>query len=122
MESSTQVVDDGQTKTYVKLVYTGMALYVATKSHIDLTYPGVGLQVDSNPQHQIDQLVQEKTAVFTTDIGKIHKQFILGAKAKLTLGFWPTQPKTKTRIIEFSLFGYTKAYHKFQKCNESGKL
>lgn len=122
MESKTQVTEDGQTKTYVKLVYTGTGLYAATKSHIDLTYPGVGLQVDSNPQLKIDKLVKEKTAVFVKDISIIHKQFIHGAKAKLALGFWPTWPKTKTRIIEFSLFGYTKAYQQFQKCNKTGKL
>lgn len=118
LESATNVFNDGQAETSVKLVYIGDALYAATKSSIDLEYPGIGLQVDRHEQHPIDEVYMKKTAVFSKNIDKIHKQFIEGAKAKLTLGFWPLIPKTRTHVIEFSLFGYTKAYQQFLKCKE----
>ena len=119
MESATQVFNDGQAESSAKLVYTGDALYVATKSNIDVEYKGVGLKVDHFDPHSIDELYMKKTAVFTSNIDKIHKQFIYGANARLTLGFWPLMPKTKTHTIDFSLFGYTKAYKQFQNCQKA---
>jgi len=118
MESVTHVVNDGQSETSVKLVYTGDALYAATKSNIDLEYRGIGLQVDRLEQHPIDEVYMKKTAVFARNIDKINKQFIDGINAKLTLGFWPLLPKTKTHVIEFSLIGYTKAYQQFLNCQK----
>lgn len=118
LESATHVFNDGQAETSVKLIYIGEALYAATQSNIDLDYPGIGLQVDGHEQHRVDGVYMKKTAVFTKDIDKIHQQFIYGAKAKLTLGFWPLIPKTKTYDIEFSLYGYTKAYQEFLKCRK----
>lgn len=121
MESATHIINDGHTETSVKLVYTGDALYAATKSDIDLSYPGVGLQVDRYEQHGIDGVYMEKTAVFNKAIEKIHRQFISGASAKLTLGFWPTLDKTESRVIEFNLYGYTKTYQQFLQCRKAAK-
>jgi hypothetical protein len=122
MESATHVIDDGQTETPVKLLYTGMELYAITKSNIDLSYPETGLQIDSHQRHPVDQLHNKNTALFTKKIKKIHTQLIYGKKAQLGLGFWPTWPRTHTRIIEFDLTGYTKVYKKFLKCKKTGKL
>ena len=121
LESATHVINDGQAETSVKLVYTGNALYAATKSNIDIDYPGIGLQVDGFDQHPIDEVYMKKTAVFSKDLDKLHKQFIYGVNAKLILGFWPLLPKTKTHVIEFSLIGYTKTYQQFLKCNKVAK-
>lgn len=118
LESATHVFNDGQAETSAKLVYTGDALYAATKSNIDIDYPGVGLQVDRYDQFPVDELYMKKTVVFSKDINKIHKQFIDGIKAKLTIGFWPLLPKTKPHVIEFSLIGYTKAYQQFLNCKK----
>ena len=118
LESVKYVFNDGQAETSAKLVYTGDALYAATKSNIDLDYPGIGLQVDRLEQHPIDEVSMKKTAVFNKNIDKLHQQFIDGANAKLTLGFWQLIPKTKVHVIEFSLFGYTKAYQQFLKCKK----
>lgn len=120
LQSAMQKVDDGQTKTPVRLVYNGQALYAVTKSLIDVTYPHVGLQVDDNAQFAIDHLHKNKVAVFVSHSNEIHQQFIDGRKATLALGFWPTWPKTETREMKFDLIGYTKAYRQFEKCLEKG--
>jgi hypothetical protein len=122
MESATHVIDDGQTETPVKLLYTGLELYAITKSNIDLSYPETGLQIDSQKRFQVDQLHNKNTVVFNKKVKKIHTQLIHGKKAKLALGFWPTWPRTHTRIIAFDLTGYTKTYEKFVKCKKTGKL
>lgn len=121
LESVTHTIDDGHTETSVKLVYTGDALYAATKSDIDLGYPGVGLKVDRHAQHRIDEVYMEKTAVFKKDINKIHSEFIAGAKARLILGFWPTLEKTESKVIEFSLYGYTRTYQRFLQCKNAAR-
>ena len=121
LESVKNVFNDGQAETSVKLVYTGDALYAATKSNIDFDYPGIGLQVDRHEQHPIDEVYMKKTAVFSKNSDTLHKQFINGANAKLTLGFWPLIPKTKVHVIEFSLFGYTKAYQQYLMCKKHKK-
>lgn len=120
MESMAHVIDDGQTQTPVKLIYNGRELVAQTKSKIDLTYPNVGLQVDSKTSFGIDHLHKEKTAVFAKQSTEIHQQFIDGLTARLSLGFWPTWPQTKTRVIDFNLIGYTKAYQEFEQCRANG--
>ena len=119
LESVTKIFNDGQAETVAKLVYTGDTLYAATQSNINLEYEGIGLQVDDLEQHRVDGVYMLKTAVFSKNIETIHKQFIHGLKAKVTLGFWPLIPKTKTYDIEFSLIGYTKAYHQFLECKRT---
>lgn len=121
LESTTHVIEDGQTKTPVKLVNSGSAIYAVTNSRIDLSYPKVGLQVGTDPVNNIERLHNKNTAVFANN-KLIHKQFIAGRTAKLSLGFWPTWPKTITRVIEFNLVGYTKAYRQLKKCQKNGKL
>ena len=122
LESTTHVIEDGQTRTPVKLVYSDSAIYAVTKSHIDLSYPNLGLKVDTDPAHKIERLHKENTAVFANNSKLIHKQFTAGRTAILSLGFWPTWPKTTTRVIEFDLIGYTKAYRQLKKCQKNGKL
>ena len=120
LESATRVIDDGQTQTPVKLIYNGKALYAQTRSRIDVTYPDVGLQVDHKELFSVDSVYKQKTAVFSRQVADIHEQFIVGLKARLYLGFWPTWPKTGTRKIEFSLIGYTRADKQYEKCVADG--
>ena len=105
----------------MKLIYSGSAFYAVTNSRIDLSYPNVGLQVGTEPVNKIERLHNKNTAVFANN-KLIHKQFVAGRTAKLSLGFWPTWPKTITRVIEFDLVGYTKAYRQLIKCQKNGKL
>lgn len=118
LESVTHTFNDGQAETSIKLVYTGEAFFAATKSNIDFERRGTGLQVDRLEPRPIDEIYMKKTAVFTRDIDKLHKEFVRGASAKLTLAFWPLIPNTETHVIEFSLYGYTRAYHQFLKCKQ----
>ena len=122
LESVTHTIEDGQTDTPVKLVYNGKHIVATSKSTLDLSYPNVGLKVATHEPYKIDRVHKKTIAVFSTQASSIHKAFIAGKKAQLALGFWPTWPQTHTRIIEFSLIGYTKAHEQFVECQTSGKL
>ena len=120
--SKTYTIEDGQTTTPVQLVYNGEKLFAKTKSDIDMTYPNIGLQIDTHDQHKITRVNNKNIAVFANTDHSIHQQFIDGRQARLTLGFWPTWPRTHSRMINFSLIGYTKAHKLFKKCQNDGKL
>ena len=122
LESIQQEVDDGQTTTPVKLVYNGGQFLVTTKSNIDLTYPKVGLVVDKEHEFTIDSLVKETVASFETRVDEIKQVFISGKQATISLGFWPTWPQSTTRVVNFSLIGFTSALRRFEKCKALGAL
>ncbi len=119
--SKIYTIDDGQTTTPVQLIYNGEKLFAKTKSDIDMSYPKIGLQIDTHHPHKISRIHKQNIAVFANTNNAIHQQFIDGREAHLALGFWPTWPQTHTRMINFSLIGYTKAHTQFKKCQNDGK-
>lgn len=120
LESASQWIFDGQTRTPIKLVYNGDALIAVTKSNIDLSYEGVGLQVDERELHSVDKLHKKTRAIFNKYMDDLIQEFIKGKQASLVLGFWPSWPKTRTVISRFSLRGFTRAYRAFQDCQTTG--
>jgi len=122
LESRTHTIDDGQTDTPVKLIFNGKQVYATTKSDIDISYPEIGLTIDKHDAHQFSKVHKNNIAIFASTAESIHKEFIAGKNAKLALGFWPTWPKTQTRIINFDLIGYTKAHQQFEECQKTGNL
>lgn len=122
LESMTRRVHDGQTTTPVRLVYSGEAIMGMTRSNIDLSYAGVGLQVDDRAVHGIDAVQKKTNVVFNKATAKLLQEFIKGRQASLTLGFWPTWPKTGTVTSRFSLHGFHAAYRDFQYCQQTGEL
>ena len=114
-------IDDGQTTTPVQLIYNGKNVFAKTKSDIDMSYPNIGLQIDTHELHKISRVHKNNIVVFENADDSIHQQFINGRNAHLALGFWPTWPQTHTRIIDFSLMGYTETYKQFLKCRNKGK-
>jgi len=122
MISATRQTEDGQTKTPVSLIYNGSVFIAKTKSNIDLSYPDIGLQVDNKKRHNIDRLHENSNAVFKTKTRQLLDEFINGLSAKLTLGFWPTWPKTRSYTTEFDLRGFTKTYKTFQHCQKTGDI
>lgn len=119
LESEMQMVHDGQTKTPIRIVFNGQVFIVTTRSNIDLTYPDVGLSVDALPMHPIDRLHKATHAVFESNAEKLRLQFSKGLKAKVALGFWPTWPKTETKVATYSLLGFQTAYAAFLKCQNA---
>lgn len=118
MLSAKKTSSDGQGTTSLQLLYNGAEFVVKTQSNIDLTYPDLGLKVDNAPILPIDYLNKDTVAVFAQEADKIKKLFIQGHKANLTLGFWPTWPKTQAYTTEFSLIGFTKTYKEFLRCQK----
>lgn len=115
-------INDGQSNTPVRFIYNGQSFIVSTRSNIDLSYPGVGLIIDKKPAIKIDHTFKQTNIVFETEADLIRKWFIEGRTARLTLGFWPTWPKTKTITTKFSLLGFTRAYDAFQQCQRTGEI
>jgi hypothetical protein len=122
LASKAETINDGHDDISISLVLTADALLVVTASNIDLTYPGIGLQVDQLAPIQIDRLFKDTMPVFDREIETILEEFIKGYRAKVSLGFWPTWPKTETQSATFSLLGFTKAYQAFRTCEENGPL
>ena len=118
MSSVKKTSSDGQGTTRVQLFYNGKEFVAVTQSNIDLSYPGLGIKVDGAAILPIDHLNKETMAVFTQEADKIKQLFIEGHTAVLTLGFWPTWPKTQSYDTEFSLLGFTKAYKEFLQCQK----
>ncbi len=122
MISATRQTDDGQSSTPVSLIFNGKVFIAKTKSNIDLSYPAIGLQVDDYKPHTIDRLNKDTNAVFENQAEKIREEFIKGLSGKLTLGFWPTWPKTRSYTTEFDLRGFTKTYEAFLRCQQTGEI
>lgn len=118
--STKQTTKDGQTTTPVGFIYNGKQFLVKTESNIDLSYADSGLSVDSRATHGIDRLYKKTDAVFESEADTIRDEFIRGLRARLTLGFWPTWPKTHSYHIDFDLRGFTAAYNQFQHCQKTG--
>ena len=120
--SAQKQINDGQSTTPINIVYNGKAFIAQTRSNIDLSYAGVGLQVDNSKVHPVDRLLKKTHAVFETGADEIRQQFIAGISGKLTLGFWPSWPKTTAVVTNFNLIGFTKAYQAFLHCQKNGEL
>ena len=122
MVSSSQLINDGQSSTKVHLVYNGQVFIAKTKSNIDLSYDALGLQIDGQNFFNIDRLHNKSNVVFESQADEIREEFINGLKAKLTLGFWPSWPKTSSFSTNFDLRGFTESYNALVSCQVSGKL
>lgn len=116
LESMKQSVNDGRTTTPMRIVYNGKAFLIKTRSNIDLTYKKLGLRVDNRPVHSIDHVYKETDVVFENDADKIREQFIKGKYGYITLGFWPTWPKSKSVVTRFNLSGFQAAYQDYLSC------
>jgi hypothetical protein len=122
MTSAKKRIDDGQGSTPVSIIYNGKAFIAATESNIDLSYADLGLQVDKKKAHSIDRLFENDSVVFEQQSRQILDEFIAGLNGRLTLGFWPTWPKTRAFTVDFDLRGFTRSYERFRQCQHTGKI
>ena len=116
LESSTKEVDDGQTTTSMRIVYTGQAFAIVTDSNVDLSYPGIGIRVDGHEAASMDGLLGETSVKIESDADALVERFKRGSQAQVALGFWPTWPQTDTVVTPFSLIGFTRAHGEFLQC------
>ena len=63
-----------------------------------------------------DEVVDERTAVFSTRYGELIEDFRRGLRARAQLRFWPTWPKTGTHAVTFGLIGFTRAHEQLPGC------
>jgi len=122
MVSRKNMMEDGQSKTPVYLIYNGRIFFAKTKSNIDLSYPDLGLQIDKQPQNKISVLYKESSAAFTSNTVKMRDDFIKGLDARLTLAFWPSWPKTSSFDSHFDLREFSDTYTRFLKCKKNGDI
>ena len=90
LESAEKTVDDGQTTTSMRVVFTGDAFVVITDSKVDLSYPDVGIRVDSQDAVPVDRMLGETSVVFDSDVDGLVERFARGTELRVALGFWPT--------------------------------
>lgn len=122
MVSSVQHSEDGQSGTPVRIVFNGTQFVVETESNLDLSYPDIGLQVDQNDYHKVDRLFKKVNAVFDSNTNQILDEFIRGLNARMTLGFWPSWPVTKSYQTQFNLRGFTRTYNEMVECQLEGSV
>jgi len=122
MVSRKNMMEDGQSKTPVYLIYNGHIFFAKTKSNIDLSYPDLGLQIDKHPQHKISVLYKQSSAAFTSNTVEMRDEFIKGLDARLTLAFWPSWPRTSSFDSHFDLREFNDTYNRFLKCKKNGEI
>ncbi len=122
MTSKTLTMQDGQTGTPVYLIYNGNIFFAKTHSNIDISYSGTGLKIDGHTQHPISVLYRKTNAAFTSHPLKIRNEFITGLDAELTLGFWPSWPKTSSFSVHFDLREFSNTYKRFLNCTIDGSI
>lgn len=121
MISVVKHTEDGQTTTPVTIIYNGDAFIAKTESNIDLSYSNSGLQVDFHKAHNIDRVHKNTNVVFVTDVPQIVEEFKKGLVGRLTLGFWPTWPKSRSYTVEFDLRGFSRTYKAFRLCQNGNE-
>lgn len=119
LESVSQKINDGRTITPIRIIYNGKAFLVLTHSKVDLSYPQLGLHIDKKSVHNIDRVYKQTNAVFANDADDIRRQFLKGRVAYISLGFWPSWPKSHTVVTRFSLKGFHAAYTDYLTCLSS---
>ncbi len=116
VESKPVIFFDGESNTRLKLVATKNDLYAITDSNIDSSYTNTGISVDRSERIKFD-LVRKKTSVIFKNYTRQYIDTLSkGYYATVTLGFWPSWPKTRPLSVNVSLLGFNKAYNKLANC------
>ncbi|MDN5851060.1 MAG: hypothetical protein L0H63_15740 [Nitrococcus sp.] len=107
---------DGYYPAKVWLRVNTVRAWVKTDSNIDTSYPRQGLRVDGGELAPFaEELTDEQTAY--TD-ALVLRRLADGHTLTVTLGFWPTWPKTKTQTANIDLAGSANAYAALQACSQ----
>jgi len=115
-------ISDGSTHLKATMVVVGRDVVIAIHAKIDKNYSSTGLKVDGRQLVPFSTIISNRAtgwdyAVFR-GMGrelKVHK-FERGAFARITVGFWPTWPKTRTYTSAISLKGFTLSHDDHKEC------
>ncbi len=119
LTSSTQTIFDGVSKIKIKFVFSRLHLLIATNANIDTSYKNTGVAINTAERTRKFSLydTNKKTNIVLANFTIKHVMHVINAKSiSVTLGFWPSWPKTKTHTVNVKLDGFTNAYRKFLKC------
>lgn len=116
LESERHTVFDGYQDTWAQIVVDAAAVRVSSASILDPGDGDIGLSVDGGPFVAADDVVDERTAVFTSRYAALIEDFRRGLRVRVQLRFWPTWPKTGTHTVTFGLIGFTRAHVRLPEC------
>jgi len=119
LRSKIQTKPDGVSNIRLVFVFNSKHLFVLTDGNIDTEYKNTGITIkgpDATKRYGFNQ-ISKKTNVVFPNFTRKHINKILAAKSiSVTLGFWPTWPKTKPITTSVSLHGFAEAYKEFLMC------
>ncbi len=116
VESKPVVFFDGESNTRLKLVATKDDLYAITDSNIDSSYTDTGISVDRSEKIKFDRVRKKTSVIFKNYTKQYIENLSKGYYATVTLGFWPSWPKTRPLSVNVSLLGFNKAYNQLANC------
>jgi len=115
-------IHDGSSSLAARMIVVGKDVIIAVNGRVDKNYKSTGLKVDWRRRVPFHRIVSNKANgwdyVVFRGMGKelkVHK-FELGAFARVTLGFWPTWPATRTHTSAVSLDGFTVSHAAHKVC------
>ncbi len=119
LSSIEHTVFDGLSNIKIKFVFTPKHLFIVTNGNIDASYKNTGLTIKNNQkstQYKFDDINKKTNIKFTNFTNKHIMQVVNAKSINLTLGFWPSWPKTKALTLRSKLHGFTNAYRKLIRC------
>lgn len=116
LQSERQTVFDGYQDTWAQILVDDSAVRVSSASVLDPGDGDLGLSVDGGPLVVADDVVDRRTAVFSTRYRELIEDFRRGLRVRVQLRFWPTWPKTGTHSVTFGLLGFTRAHARMPDC------
>lgn len=116
LQSARQAVFDGYQDTWAQIVVDDTTVRVTSASMLDPGDGDIGLSVDGGGFVPADDVVDGRTALFSTRYGVLIDDFKRGLRVRVQLRFWPTWPKTGTHAVAFGLIGFTRAHTQLADC------
>ena len=116
MVSEREPIPDGYQKTWAQILVDRQVIRVTSASQLDPGDGDIGLSVDDGHFIRVDEVIDNRTAIFRTQYQPLIEDFKRGLKVQVQLRFWPTWPKTGTHSATFSLIGFTRTHAGLAEC------
>lgn len=116
LRTKAQKLEDGAGGTPIYLEINGKQLSVRTKSDIDLSYPGSALVIGSSG-YTFEGINKDTDAFIEAKLNQAINDLKLNEAADITLGFWPTWPRTTTHTTTIDISNAELALKGLAHCN-----
>ncbi len=116
METENMKIFDGENFIKLRIVYARDKLVIITNANVDPSYDNVGITVDNKNHLKFDLYRDKSTAVINDFSSEKLKYFTKGKTAELSIGFWPSWPKTEPARVLIDLAGFRKEHQKYKVC------